>query len=132
MRRLRTEGLNLISFISGITYLWLGFSYLRPPARSSSAVSIVAYIEQLGPVWVLVFGLTGATLSILACIDKADRFLSGAHVAGAAVACFYAGCVAFGQLLSDPPRLSPTGVLAVGVMFGHIALSRAFYLKERP
>ncbi len=129
---MKQDGINTISFLSGVMYLWLAFSYLRPPARNPKSVSIVAYIEQLGPVWVLVFGLTGATISILSCVPRMERFLSGAHVSGVAVAAFYAACVAYGQLLSDPPRLSPTGVLAVGVAIGHVALSRAFYLKERP
>lgn len=93
-----------------------------PPVRPATAVSIVGYIERLGPpVWVIAFAIVGSLL-MAARITK--KRLVQAHTLCFGIAVFYTAALWAGVLLTKPFALSVAAFLALGLCVGHYALSR--------
>ncbi len=112
-------------------HLILAIAYLRPPIRTPGAPSVVGYIESLGPIWTLSFAFSGLLLLVSIHWVRCATWISNVHAIAAGVSLFYGLAVLSGQLLAEPPRLSPTFALALGVTAAHIALSRLFVERSR-
>lgn len=84
-------------------------------------VSAVVWIESFGPVWILGFIATGMWLGV--CAVRKQGFVS-AHIASAGWWAFYAGCVLFSALLTNPQTPIVTGVIAAGVCLLNLAIAR--------
>lgn len=127
---LRFTGLQVTSFITGVMAVILGVVYyftpeeyhghLLPPGQSS----LVVYIEQLGPVWPVVF--LGMGISLILAIT-ARRYVVLAHILAVFGWMFYGSALLIGEVFSDPPTSVVTGAIAVGVAGIHHGLMQAHH-----
>jgi len=104
----------------------LGLSYgVFEPARVTApgTVSIVAYVEKLGPVWVISFSVNALVLATCAVLKRGVRF---GHVLSGSIMSGYAMALVLGSVLSDPPRPPVTGVLAAAVVGFHLLMAGAY------
>jgi hypothetical protein len=119
-RKIASGGLGLI-------HLALAYAYTQPVLSQAPTppgadrVSIVAYINALGPVWLIGFGITGAGL--IAALTAYPRALSWAHTAGVAVATTYSTAIWVGFALSASRPTIISAVLSVTVVLWHVSMS---------
>ena len=78
-----------------------------PPGQPS----LVVYIEQLGPVWPMVF--LGMGISLILAIT-ARRYVVPAHILAVFGWMFYGSALLIGEVFSEPPTSVVTGAIAVG------------------
>jgi hypothetical protein len=111
----------------GLIHLGLAYAYANPALSVSplppgtSRVSIVSYINSLGPIWLIAYGSTGAFLIVA--LLTAPRLLRWAHVAGVSVATTYSLALWAGFALSDPRPTIISALLSLAMVTWHITLS---------
>lgn len=126
---LRFTGLQVTSIITGVMAVVLGCVYFAPEESHGHPLtpgqpSLVVYIEQLGPVWPMVFLGTGIAL-ILAI--TARRYVVLAHILAVFGWMLYGSALLIGEVFSEPPTSVVTGAIAVGVAGIHFGLMQAHH-----
>lgn len=126
---LRYTGLQVTSIITGVMAVVLGVVYFAPEESHGHPLppgqpSLVVYIEQLGPVWPLLFIVMGISL-ILAI--TARRYVVPAHILAVFGWMFYGSALLIGEVFSEPPTSVVTGAIAVGVAGIHFGLMQAHH-----
>lgn len=125
----RITGLQVTSIITGVMAVVLGVVYFAPEESHGHPLppgqpSLVVYIEQLGPVWPLLFIVMGISL-ILAI--TARRYVVPAHILAVFGWMFYGSALLIGEVFSEPPTSVVTGAIAVGVAGIHFGLMQAHH-----
>lgn len=100
---------------------FLGDELVRRPLQPGQ-ISAVVWLESIGPVWALLFLLSGLWLLGAAACDVGYR---RAHIASATLWAFYSGCILISAFLTEPPVPIVTGCLAGIVCLAQIATARA-------
>jgi tryptophan-rich sensory protein len=126
---LRFTGLQVTSIITGVMAVILGVVYFAPEESHGHPLppgqpSLVVYIEQLGPVWPLLFLTMGVAL-ILAV--TARRYIVPAHILAVFGWTLYGSALFIGEVFSEPPTSVVTGAIAVGVAGIHFGLMQAHH-----
>jgi tryptophan-rich sensory protein len=85
---------------------------------------LVVYIEQLGPVWPMVFIVMGISLIL---VITARRYVVLAHILAVFGWMFYGSALLIGEVFSEPPTSVVTGAIAVGVAGIHFGLMQAHH-----
>ncbi|WP_371113058.1 hypothetical protein [Rhodococcus sp. JVH1] len=106
--------------------LYLGPSQLVRRPLPPDQLSLVVYIENAGPYWVIGFVLTGLAL-IFATIKR--RHFVNAHAAGVFMWAFYGLAILLGAIFSVPPTPVLSGAIAIFMALVHAGL--AFGCAER-
>lgn len=124
---LRFTGLQVTSMITGVMAVVLGCVYFAPESfirrpLPPGQTSLAVYIDQLGPVWPLLFIVMGISL-ILAI--TARRYVVPAHILAVFGWMFYGSALLIGAVFSEPPTPVITGAIAVGVAGIHFGLMQA-------
>lgn len=100
---------GVAAFAIGSIYAFASDELVRralPPEQTT----IVAAIEELGPVWPFLFFFSGLTL-IISAVLKRGVIIS--HAAGFFVWAFYGGAILLGSIMSRPPAPILMGTAAV-------------------
>lgn len=118
-------GTRLTAGACGMMQIAVGFLYLGPSQwvrrpLPPEQVSLVVYIEQAGPWWVLLFALSG--LALLVSAFRARGFVL-AHATGVFVWLFYGLAIMLGAIFSEPPTPVLAGTIAVFTAFVHAGLA---------
>lgn len=126
---LRFTGLQVTSIITGVMAVILGVVYFAPEESHGHLLppgqpSLVVYIEQLGPVWPMVF--LGMGISLILAIT-ARRYVVPAHILAVFGWMFYGSALLIGEVFSEPPTSVVTGAIAVGVAGIHFGLMQAHH-----
>lgn len=126
---LRFTGLQVTSLITGVMAVVLGVVYFAPESfirrpLPPGQISLAVYIDQRWPVWPLLFIALG--ISIILAIT-ARRYVVLAHILAVFGWMFYGSAILIGAVLSEPPTLVITGVIAVGVAGIHFGLMQAHH-----
>ena len=126
---LRFTGLQVTSIITGVMAVILGVVYFVPEESHGHLLppgqpSLVVYIEQLGPVWPMVF--LGMGISLILAIT-ARRYVVLAHILAVFGWMFYGSALLIGEVFSEPPTSVVTGAIAVGVAGIHFGLMQAHH-----
>lgn len=126
---LRFTGLQVTSIITGVMAVVLGVVYFTPEESHGHPLppgqpSLVAYIEQLGPVWPMVFLSMG--IAIILAIT-ARRYVVPAHILALFGWMFYGSALLINEVFSKPPTSVVTGAIAVGVAGIHFGLMQAHH-----
>ena len=126
---LRFTGLQVTSIITGVMAVILGVVYFAPEESHGHLLppgqpSLVVYIEQLGPVWPMVF--LGMGISLILAIT-ARRYVVLAHILAVFGWMFYGSALLIGEVFSEPPTSVVTGAIAVGVAGIHFGLMQAHH-----
>lgn len=119
-----------------LAHLVLAFAYSQPELSQSPAlasgpgrVSIVTYLNGLGPVWLIAYGVTAVWLA--AGLLWKPGLLRWGHSVGLAVAATYDVAIWLGFAFSAPPR--PTiisAALGLALVGGHVAMSIAYSVER--
>lgn len=124
-RRIATGSLAL-------THLLLAFAYSQPSLSRSTVssaptnpdtpghVSVVAYIDALGPTWLIGFGVTA--LLLIAALLLRPLWLRWAHAAALAVATSYSFALWAGFALSTSRPTIIASTLSIAVVGAHVAM----------
>lgn len=127
---LRFTGLQVTSIITGVMAVILGVVYFAPEEHRGGHLlppgqpSLVVYIEQLGPVWPMVF--LGMGIALILAIT-ARRYVVLAHILAVFGWMFYGSALLIGEVFSEPPTSVVTGAIAVGVAGIHFGLMQAHH-----
>lgn len=126
---LRFTWLQVTSIITGVMAVILGVVYFAPEESHGHPLppgqpSLVVYIEQLGPVWPVLFITMGMAI-ILAV--TARRGVVPAHILAVFGWMFYGSALLIGEVFSEPPTSVVTGAIAVGVAGIHFCLMQAHH-----
>jgi tryptophan-rich sensory protein len=126
---LRFTGLQITSIITGVMAVILGVVYFAPEESHGHPLppgqpSLVVYIEQLGPVWPMVFIVMGISLIL---VITARRYVVLAHILAVFGWMFYGSALLIGEVFSEPPTSVVTGAIAVGVAGIHFGLMQAHH-----
>ena len=125
---LRFTGLQVTSIITGVMAVILGVVYFASEdyhyTLDPGQPSLVVYIEQLGPVWPMVF-LTMGMAIILAV--TARRYVVPAHILAVFGGVVSGSALLVGEAFSEPPTSVVTGAIAVGVAGIHFGLMQAHH-----
>ena len=108
-RPLKMLSLVLIAAHAGMTWAYVDPRFVPRPLGAGQ-VSVLRYIEGLGPTWALAFAVTGA--AIAATLWLYPRCLRWGHAVGATVLTAYAAASWIGAFVSQPPSPIMTAVLA--------------------
>ncbi|MGN7133372.1 hypothetical protein ACTHQY_08875 [Rhodococcoides corynebacterioides] len=100
--------------------LYLGPSQLVRRPQPPDQISLVVYVEQAGPWWVLLFVATGIWLIVAA--SRARGFVV-AHAVSVVVWLFYGLAIFFGAWFSEPPTPILAATIAVFTAFIHATLA---------
>lgn len=124
---LRFTGLQITSIITGVMSVVLGCVYFAPESflrcpLPPGQTSLVVYIDQLGPVWPLLFLIMGVALILSV---TARRYIVPAHILAVFGWMFYGSALLIGAVFSEPPMPVVTGTIAVGVAGIHFGLMQA-------
>lgn len=117
--------LAVISTLLTLTHITLAADQIdpwfkpRPPAPGQ--VSIVNYLEALGPVWALLFFLTG--VGTLISLRWRHHWLPEAHVAAATAIGMYSAAAWAGAYLSTPKGQLVLALLASTVSGTHLVVA---------
>ncbi len=114
-----------------IAYAFPAITRGYPPPPDVRRISIVLYIDSLGPVWQIAFGLTGAVLGFAVLVRH--RTLALAHTLGGAAMAVYGSALWIGFALSEP-RPTVTGAVAyTGLTIWHLTIGVTYArLNMRP
>ena len=126
---LRFTGIQVTSMITGVMAVVLGCVYFAPEESHGHLLppgqpSLVVYIEQLGPVWPMVF--LGMGIALILAIT-ARRYVVLAHILAVFGWMFYGSALLIGEVFSEPPTSVVTGAIAVGVAGIHFGLMQAHH-----
>jgi hypothetical protein len=126
---LRFTGLQVTSIITGVMAVILGVVYFASEESHGHPLtpgqpSLVVYIEQLGPVWPMVF--LGMGIALILAIT-ARRYVVPAHILAVFGWMFYGSALLIGEVFSEPPTSVVTGAIAVGVAGIHFGLMQAHH-----
>lgn len=126
---LRFTGLQVTSIITGVMAVILGVVYFAPDVYHGHPLtpgqpSLVVYIEQLWPVWPMVF--LGMGMAIILAVT-ARRYVVPAHILAVFGWMFYGSALLIGEVFSEPPTSVVTGAIAVGVAGIHFGLMQAHH-----
>lgn len=119
-------GARLMAAVTGCMQVAVGVLYISPEELvrrplQPGQVSAVVWVESIGPMWFFGFLLTG--LALLLAVVRRRGFIF-AHVATSAVLAFYAGCILFSAVLTEPPVPVVHGTFAGFMAILHIAIAR--------
>jgi hypothetical protein len=109
--------------VLAVAYLIPALSVSRVVVPAGQAVSIVSYIDDKGPYWVVGFGLMAVVLAVAA---WTRRGLQVAHLGGAVVLGAYSAAIWFGALMSEPNRPIVSAVAFTLLTGWHLVLSSAY------
>ena len=117
---------RLQAAVTGCMNVAVGVLYISPEELvrrplQPGQVSAVVWIESIGPTWFVGFMLTGIALIVAAMRSKG---FVRAHIAAAVMGAFYAGCILFSALLTEPPVPVVHGTFAGFMAILHIAMAR--------
>jgi hypothetical protein len=98
-------------------------SLVYPPANVRTTTRIVAEISSLGPVWVLVFGVSSLVMGVTLAIDRGQAH---AHLICAAVWVMYATGLWIGSLAVAPHGTVLFPVVATFVVIFHMLLAASY------
>jgi hypothetical protein len=121
-------GARLQALVMGTGQLTIGGLYGLAPEElirrplTPGQVSAVVWIESRGPIWVMLFAVTGVWL--LGAAWLAHGFVR-AHIAAAGVWAFYSGCILYSAVLTEPPVPIIAGTTAGFVAVLNIVIARA-------
>lgn len=110
----------------GIAYALITVAYIvAPPARIArpGVVSIARYIDQLGPVWSLGFGVVAVGL-IATLLLRRWQWL--AHSVAAAVIAGYGAASLLSGFLSEAFYGSPLAMVCFATMVTHLVFARRY------
>lgn len=118
-------GTRLAAGAAGMMQISVGGLYLGPSnlvrrPLPPDQINLVVYIEQAGPVWVLLFALSGAWL--ITCAVRRQGFVI-AHGISVFVWFFYGAAIWFGAAFSEPPTPVLSADIAVFVALLNAALA---------
>lgn len=114
-----------ISWVITVGNALMAFLYSNPallvrrPNPASRSQSLVAYIEQLGPIWIISFGVSAVVLAASLVIR---RYLPAAHSLSSAVWAGYSTAVLWTALTNDPKGPYLTSSLAVVITIINLML----------
>lgn len=119
-------GARLMAAVTGCMQVAVGVLYISPEELvrrplQPGQVSAVVWVESIGPMWFYGFLLTGLALILAAARRRGFIF---AHVASSAFLAFYAGCILFSAVLTEPPVPVVHGTFAGFMAILHIAIAR--------
>ena len=119
-------GARLMAAVTGCMNVAVGVLYISPEELvrrplQPGQVSAVVWVETAGPIWFLGFVLTG--LALLAAAIRKRGFIFS-HVASSCFLAFYAGCILFSAVLTEPPVPVVHGTFAGFMAILHIAVAR--------
>lgn len=119
-------GARLMAAVTGCMNVAVGVLYISPEELvrrplQPGQVSAVVWVESIGPMWFYGFLLTGLALILAAARRRGFIF---AHVASSAFLAFYAGCILFSAVLTEPPVPVVHGTFAGFMAILHIAIAR--------
>jgi hypothetical protein len=120
-------GARLMAAVTGCMNVAVGVLYISPeelvrrPLQPGQVSAVVWVEHSTGPIWFLGFVLTGLAL-LLSAIRKRGFIFS--HVASSVFLAFYAGCILFSALLTEPPVPVVHGTFAGFFAILHIAIAR--------
>lgn len=126
-RLIATSTLAALHAVLAVVYAVPNLARGYPPPPGVTRVSIVSYIESLGPVWQIAFGLTAVALFTGMVVH---RFLAIAHTLAGAGMSMFAAALWLGFAFSSPaPSLLPSlgftacvvWHLTIGVTFAKLA-----------
>lgn len=115
-RPLKALSIILIATHTGMAWAYVDPRFVARPLGPGQ-VSVLRYIEALGPTWAAAFALTGA--AIAATLWLYPRCLRWGHALGATVLTGYGAASWIGALVSVPPSPIMTAVLASTVAATH-------------
>ncbi|QRE00932.1 hypothetical protein [Nocardia phage NC1] len=124
--------LKLISFNLGLSAVAYAAFYLGPdsytrlmrtPEQALAQVSIVQYVEGLGPVWPFLFALAGG---LVLGTTYVGRGVIIGHGIAAGVWVFFGLAIMLGSLLSVPPTPVLSGAAAIFGAITHVGMARAW------
>jgi FtsH-binding integral membrane protein len=121
-------GARLTAATAGIMNVTVGALYLpsmpeelvRRPLQPGQ-VSAVVYIEHIGPLWSVMFIITGVVL-IMAAMRR--RGFIPAHLGAVFVWAFYGAAILFSAFLTQPPVPVVAGAIASFTALVHLAVAR--------
>ncbi|MFD6518100.1 hypothetical protein [Rhodococcus sp. NPDC060176] len=121
------SGARIVSLIMGLMAIVVGATYWGPTEwvrrpLPPNQTSIVVMVESIGPVWPVIFTVTGAALVVASLLG---RYVVAAHVLGIFGWMFYGAAIIVGAVLSEPPAPIVTGLIAIGVAGIHFGMTRA-------
>lgn len=120
-------GARLMAAVTGCMNVAVGVLYISPeelvrrPLQPGQVSAVVWVEHSTGPIWFLGFVLTGLAL-LLSAIRKRGFIFS--HVGASVFLAFYAGCILFSALLTEPPVPVVHGTFAGFFAILHIAIAR--------
>lgn len=119
-------GARLMAAVTGCMQVAVGVLYISPEELvrrplQPGQVSAVVWVESIGPMWFFGFLLTG--LALLLAVVRRRGFIF-AHVATSGFLAFYAGCILFSAVLTEPPVPIVHGTFAGFMAILHIAIAR--------
>lgn len=120
-------GARLTAAASGVVQCTIGVLYLpqlpdeliRRPLQPGQ-VSAVVYIESFGPLWSIMFIVSG--LFLIAAVVRRKGFIFG-HIASAGVWAMYGSSILYSAILTEPPVPVVAGTIAVGIAITNITLA---------
>lgn len=121
-------GARLTAATAGIMNVTVGLLYLpsmpeelvRRPLQPGQ-VSAVMYIEGFGPLWSVMFVVTGLLL-VTASLRKHGFIV--AHLSAAFIWAFYGAAILFSAFLTQPPVPVVAGAIASFTALIHLAVAR--------
>lgn len=133
------RALSLVSVSLGLMALCYTLFYLGPPflvryspppdkeptrnGKGGPANTLVMWIEHLGPVWPVLFGIAAFSVLISTLLF---RGLIVGHGIAAGVWVIYGSAIIYGAVMADPPSPILAGVAALfGAVF-HVGMARAW------
>ncbi|AMS03265.1 holin [Gordonia phage Lucky10] len=119
-------GARLMAAVTGCMQVVVGVLYISPEELvrrplQPGQVSAVVWVESIGPMWFFGFLLTG--LALLLAVARRRGFIF-AHIATSVFLAFYAGCILFSAVLTEPPVPVVHGTFAGFMAILHIAIAR--------
>lgn len=120
------SGARIVSLIMGLVAILVGIVYWGPTEwvrrpLPPNQTSLVQVVEGFGPVWPIIFVVTG---SALVCAAVLGRYAVHAHVIGIFGWMFYGVLILLGSLQSEPPAPIVTGLIGIGVAAIHFGMTR--------
>ena len=120
-------GARLMAAVTGCMNVAVGVLYISPeelvrrPLQPGQVSAVVWVEHSTGPIWFLGFLLTG--LALLAAAIRKRGFIFS-HVASSCFLAFYAGCILFSAVLTEPLVPVVHGTFAGFMAILHIAVAR--------
>lgn len=112
--------MGLMSVLVGVTY-WGPTHWVRRPLPPGQE-TLVVIIESIGPVWPVIFTITGVLLVASALFN---RYPVAAHVIGIFAWMFYGCAILAGAILAEPPAPIVTGLISISIAGIHFGMTRA-------